>query len=256
MTTLAGRTIAVTRATHQFAEMALAIHRKGGQALSFPTIAINTAPADSSDLDTLKRLMSGVYDWVVFTSVNGVTHLPNYAHQLQRTDAIHPETKIAAIGQQTAQRIRTVFQRDVDFIPVTANALSVLGELTHRRPTRVCWVCGNLATPHPTPYALERLVVYQTVCATDGPTFADIKDHIDAILFKSGSAVHNFVTRLQHERIAIADLHAIRFVYQGATAYHIAHVLGLPRHFYSESTDSASFIDVLADYLAQEHPNA
>jgi uroporphyrinogen-III synthase len=253
MTTLAGKTIAVTRATHQFAEVALAIQHMGGQAISFPTIAIHTAPSVQTDLDTIKQLMSGAYDWVVFTSVNGVTHLPHYAQQLQRTASIHLETRIAAIGHQTAQRIRAVFQRDVDFMPVTANAANMFGELTHRRPTRVCWVCGNLANIQPTPYPLDRVVVYQTACATDGPRFAHIQDQIDAIVFQSGSAVHNFVSRLQHEHIDIRELSTIRFAYQGATAYRMAHVLNLPRHFYSESTDSATFIAHLANYLAQEN---
>ena len=40
--TLGGKTIIVTRATHQFAEMAIHIQRLGGKAISYPTIATST----------------------------------------------------------------------------------------------------------------------------------------------------------------------------------------------------------------------
>jgi uroporphyrinogen-III synthase len=253
---LTGKSIVVTRATHQFAEIALYIERNGGNAVSYPTIAIHTAPVNPTDYDTIKHLMSGAYDWVVFTSVNAVTKLAEYAQHFQRIVAIHPETQIAAIGAHTVQRIRILLQREVNLTPTTANAVSLFGELKHRRPNRVCWVCGNLANPPQTPFMLDTLVVYHTVCATDGPAFATIQSSIDAITFQSGSAVHNFVTRMQHEQIDLASLRGVCFAYQGATAYRAAHVLNLPRHFYSESTDSATFIDQLADQLAQEHPYA
>jgi uroporphyrinogen III methyltransferase/synthase len=248
---LDGKTIVVTRATHQFAEMAIHIQQLGGKAISFPTIAIETAPVKHTDIDTVRQIMSGAYNWVVFTSVNGVTHLPLYAQQLHREVSIHPETRIAAIGQTTSQRIRTVFHREVDHIPVTTNASGLFDELIFMRPTRVCWVCGNLAAPQQTPYVLDCLVTYHTVCATDGPEFASIS--ADVIVFQSGSAVHNFVTRMHNARIDINSLRTIRFAYHGATAYHVAHALNLPRHFYCESGDSVKFLQQLADYLAQEN---
>lgn len=247
------KTIIVTRATHQFAEMAIHIQRLGGKAVSYPTIAIETAPADQNDVNTVQQLMSGAYSWVVFTSVNGVTHLPLYAQQLHRKVAIHPETRIAAVGELTAQRIRTVFHRDVDLTPTIANSSGLFGELTPKRPTSVCWVCGNLASPQQMPFKLDTIVVYHNICATDGPDFALISAEADVIVFQSGSAVHNFVTRMHQSRIDIDSLRSIRFAYHGATAYRVAHVLNLPRHFYSESTDSATFVDQLANYLAQEN---
>lgn len=247
---LAGKRIIVTRATHQFAEMAIHIQQLGGTAISYPTIAIETAPVKHTDTDRVKQLMSGAYSWVVFTSVNGVAQLPIYARQLQRNVAIHPDTRIAAVGQLTAQHIRSTFQRDVDLMPITSNASTLFGELTYKRPARVCWVCGDLASPQQTSYELDTIVVYHTVCATDGPEFSLIRTEADVVVFQSGSAVHNFVRRMHDANIEMHTLNNMRFAYHGATAYRIAHILNLPRHFYCESGDSVEFLNQLADYLA------
>lgn len=67
---LAGRRIVVTRAREQAAELADAIRARGGEALVFPSIRIIEPERPELLRAAANRLPE--YDWVVFTSINGV----------------------------------------------------------------------------------------------------------------------------------------------------------------------------------------
>src|SRR5256714_14974383 len=69
---LGGRTVMITRAREQAAEFAAALEGYGARVVSCPTIEI-VAPESYALLDDAIENLFG-YDWVVFTSVNGVEH--------------------------------------------------------------------------------------------------------------------------------------------------------------------------------------
>ncbi len=67
---LRGKRIVITRARSQARPLALAIEDLGGAVIEFPTIEIQRS-ADLSALDeAIKNLYR--YDWLMFTSTNGV----------------------------------------------------------------------------------------------------------------------------------------------------------------------------------------
>src|SRR5437660_10594985 len=76
---LSGRTVMITRAREQAAEFAAALEGYGARVVSCPTIEI-VAPESYALLDDAIENLFG-YDWIVFTSVNGVEHF------LRRRDA-------------------------------------------------------------------------------------------------------------------------------------------------------------------------
>ncbi|MEW6352564.1 MAG: uroporphyrinogen-III C-methyltransferase [Thermodesulfobacteriota bacterium] len=101
---LFGKRVLVTRAREQSRKMADRILELGGEPVLFPTIRI-LPPVDLAPLDaSIARI--GSYDWVVFTSVNGVDRF--FERFLQVRDDIREMAgpRIGAIGPVTADRIR------------------------------------------------------------------------------------------------------------------------------------------------------
>jgi uroporphyrinogen III methyltransferase/synthase len=94
--------VLVTRAEHQASDLVHALAARGAQALAVPTIEI----APPSDLPALDAQLRGVgaYDWVVFTSANGVRGLCGRAQTLGLLDAMRA-CRFACIGPATAQAL-------------------------------------------------------------------------------------------------------------------------------------------------------
>ncbi|WP_425263929.1 uroporphyrinogen-III C-methyltransferase [Thermoflavimicrobium dichotomicum] len=101
---LFGKRVLVTRSRSQNSELAEKIEALGGEAWEFPVIQI-TPPTDWEPLDrALDRL--GEYDWVIFTSANGVKFF--FQRLLEKKIDIRQMAKarIAAVGEKTAIALR------------------------------------------------------------------------------------------------------------------------------------------------------
>ncbi len=100
---LAGRRIAITRPREQAADLAARLEALGARVVSLPAIRI--APIeDPAPLDAAIAQL-GAYDWLVFTSVNGVRA---FAMRLEATGHAWTErglARIAAIGPATASAL-------------------------------------------------------------------------------------------------------------------------------------------------------
>ncbi len=118
---LFGKRIAVTRPREQAADLARLIEAEGGEAILAPAIRIRRIPAP--DLSGLLR----PYDWVVFTSSNGVYSLSAALKEKDRDVRILGNAKIAAIGTETARAVETIGIR-VDFVPSQFVAEKVIEE--------------------------------------------------------------------------------------------------------------------------------
>jgi uroporphyrinogen III methyltransferase/synthase len=113
--------IIVTRPREQADELARRIEAAGGEALLAPSICIQAVP--EPDLSGLEQ----GYDWVVFTSVNGVQcfrdALRAEGYDLRRVG----NAKIAAIGPETTRAVERAGLK-VDFVPSRYVAEQVLAE--------------------------------------------------------------------------------------------------------------------------------
>lgn len=100
---LFGITIVITRAREQAGTFASVLHGLGAEVLELPTIKIEPA-ADYGPLDTAIRHLPE-YDWLIFTSVNGVRffleRLSASAHDLRSIRG-----RICAIGPATRDALR------------------------------------------------------------------------------------------------------------------------------------------------------
>ncbi|MEE9252453.1 MAG: uroporphyrinogen-III C-methyltransferase [Thermodesulfobacteriota bacterium] len=111
---LFGRKILVTRAREQASDLVKLIEEQGANALEFPTIRI-IPPASWERLDGAIEGLSS-YDWIVFTSVNGVERFFGRLRERGRDVRALGSLQIACIGEQTARRVE---ERgfNVDLVP-------------------------------------------------------------------------------------------------------------------------------------------
>lgn len=111
---LAGRTIVITRARAQSVEFAAELERLGARVVSCPTIEI-VEPDSYAMLDEALENLYG-YNWLVFTSVNGVDYFLRRMEKLGHDESELDELRICAIGEATALRLREA-RVHVDVIP-------------------------------------------------------------------------------------------------------------------------------------------
>ncbi len=100
---LAGRHIAITRPPEQARELAEALEALGARVTALPALAI--APVeDPSALDAAIGELA-TFDWIVFTSVNGVRTFADRLVELGLRWEDRGRARVAAIGPATAQAL-------------------------------------------------------------------------------------------------------------------------------------------------------
>ena len=111
---LFGKKIVVTRAREQASKLVKILEEEGAHVIEFPTIEI-VEPEDYSELD---RAIENIkkYDWIIFTSVNGVKFFLNRLKYHKKDIRILDGIKICAIGPKTAEIFEN-FGIIPDFIP-------------------------------------------------------------------------------------------------------------------------------------------
>ena len=111
---LFGKNIVVTRDVPGNIDFADKIIRRGGNPIKFPTIKIKPLTQKNEFLRTLAKITE--YDWIIFTSGNGVTIFFETIRSLGKDARIFGSTKIAAIGGKTADKL-SEFGIQADFVP-------------------------------------------------------------------------------------------------------------------------------------------
>jgi uroporphyrinogen III methyltransferase/synthase len=112
--TLFGKSIVITRDRHGNAELAGKIIKRSGNPVAFPTIKLKSLTRTNQFIETLAKLSE--FNWIIFTSVNGVSFFFEALEKLNKDARVFASAKIAAIGTQTAGRLRQ-FGIIPDFIP-------------------------------------------------------------------------------------------------------------------------------------------
>jgi uroporphyrinogen III methyltransferase/synthase len=110
-TPLRGSNVMVTRARSQAAVLVRRIEELGGAVIECATIEIQP-PDDYGPLDTAVGNLRD-YDWLIFTSVNGVEQFLARAGRLGRAIADLHGIRVAAIGPQTAARLEAAGIHDL-----------------------------------------------------------------------------------------------------------------------------------------------
>ncbi|GAB4544019.1 MAG: hypothetical protein Kow0063_37610 [Anaerolineae bacterium] len=198
---LSGLRVVVTRPENQADELCRRLRALGAEPLLFPTIAI-APPQETGPLDrAIARLAD--YDWIMFTSVNGVEQ---FWRRLEKTGtpggALPPayRGKIAAIGPATAEALR---QRGapVQFIPAEYRAEAILEKIGDVTGQRILLPRADIARPaladglRARGAQVDDVAAYRTVRGDPPPAaFEALLAGVDVVTFTSSSTVRNFVS--------------------------------------------------------------
>ena len=124
---LNGITVVITRAAAQAAELSTLLESYGATVIVCPTIEIRE-PDSFERLDEALDHLYG-YDWLIFTSTNGVDfflqRLTNRGLKIDDLD----EIKVCAIGRRTAEKLHEAHVH-VDVVPSQSTAEGVFATLT------------------------------------------------------------------------------------------------------------------------------
>jgi uroporphyrinogen III methyltransferase / synthase len=207
---LFGRSVVVTRAREQASELKRLLEDSGARVLQFPTIEI--VPPES--WESLDRVIGSTYDWLVFTSVNGVNAFFDRLYEKGRDVRSLGGTKVAAVGQVTADELRS---RGIlpDVVPerfISTELLPLLPEDQGGIRTAV------IRAEEGREELINELrrrggevdlgVAYRTVAAdTDLEELREMiaADAVDVVTFTSASTVDHFFSKLtETERAKVA----------------------------------------------------
>ena len=112
---LFGKRVVVTRTRGQAGALTRRLERQGADVLEIPTIRIAPVSLGAAELEKLKHFRD-LYDWIVFTSPNGVKFF--FEEFFRSHDDVRElgEMRLAAVGPGTADKIRKYSLR-VDLQP-------------------------------------------------------------------------------------------------------------------------------------------
>jgi len=201
---LGGRTVVITRASDQAQEFVNELAQYGAEVILCPTIEIRELESYDRLDDAIEHLYG--YDWLIFTSVNGVEHFFRRLETREHNASDLDELKVCAIGEATAERLRNL-QVHVDVIPEEFKAEGVFAALERFVGGREALARLNVLIPRASvardylPKALEEagarvdvVPAYRSLVPDDldrGRVAAMLSGSADCIAFTSSSTVRN-----------------------------------------------------------------
>src|SRR5215813_14188636 len=199
---LLGKRIVVTRTRKQASVLSNKLRALGAHVIELPTIRIEP-PTNLREFAELVQ-DAHIYDWIVFTSVNGVEAFFDIFFKLYDDVREIGGVRIAAVGPATAQRVKD-FHLHVDLQPEEFVAEAVVRAFKKQGSVeneRVLVVRAEKARDVlPTELSASGAIVdeafaYRTVPETRDTSGARrqlAKDGADLITFTSSSTVENFL---------------------------------------------------------------
>jgi uroporphyrinogen III methyltransferase / synthase len=204
-TPLAGKRIVITRARSQASTLARRIEELGGEVIEFPTIDIQPPESYAPLDDAIAKIQN--YDWLIFTSVNGVEQFLIRLQSLGKSTSELNRIKVGAIGPETSKRLKVgglqtfvvpekyqaegllavlnpeMMRGKKVLIPRAAKAREILPETLRRWGATVDVVeVYRTVIPKANSSALTRMLQAR---------------HVDMVTFTSSSTVANFAKLLQ-----------------------------------------------------------
>ncbi len=258
---LSGRRIAITRASEQAGSLREKLSGLGAEVLDLPLIKVS-AEIDKQNLaDCLLEL--GGYDWIVFTSGNGVRFFFEQFFKLFDDVRSLGLLRIACIGESTAKVVRALHLK-VECMPAKATAealaeaLAVTGSLDN---ARLLLITGNLNREtleqrlEEARAIVDKLQVYKTEQGdlANDPAADIFRNHgADAVLFASSSAVDSYVTQVEALKLA----KGARKPLLGSIGHLTSETLranGLAADFEATTPSLDALIDALVGALPRTH---
>ena len=186
-TSLSSRTVVVTRASEQSADLVAALRNVGATVFEMPLIAI-AEPVDGGAVRDAALAKIASYDWLVVTSPNGARRVAPFLATCSSTP------RVAVIGEATQQALgvlnallpsRSTGEGLVDEFPIgSGEVLVVQGE--NADPT----VYEGIAAKG---WRVTRVNAYRTVAVVPSADERNQAVAAEAVVFASGSSVRSWV---------------------------------------------------------------
>lgn len=259
---LAGRTVVITRAAAQADEFVTELERYGAEVVLCPTIEICA-------LESYERLDEAIdhlygYDWLIFTSVNGVDYFFQRLDARGRSAHDLDELKVCAIGEATADSLRDLHVH-VDVIPEEFKAEGVFAALERFVGGTSALSNLNVLIPRASvardylPKALEQagarvdvVPAYRTALPADldrGRVAAMLSGSADCIAFTSSSTVKNLAQLFDTQDLS-RDLAGVVIACIGDITAKTAAEFGLQVKIQPEQFTIPSLARAIADYFS------
>ncbi|OZM74755.1 bifunctional uroporphyrinogen-III C-methyltransferase/uroporphyrinogen-III synthase [Amycolatopsis antarctica] len=256
---LYGWKVLVPRTKEQAGDMAERLHSHGATSHEVPTISVEPPRSPAQMERSVKGLVDGRYQWLVFTSTNAVRAVWEKFEEFGLDARAFSGVKIACVGESTAEKVRS-FGIIPELVPTGEQSSE--GLLEEFPPyddvldpvDRVLLPRADIATEtlsaglRDRGWEIDDVTAYRTVRAAPPP--ADTREMIktggfDAVCFTSSSTVRNLVgiAGKPHTRTLVACI--------GPKTAETATEFGLRVDVQPEKPTVVSLVDALAAHAAQ-----
>ncbi len=252
-----GRRVVVTRARQQASDLVARLAQLGAECLEVPTIEI-VPPDDWGPLDRAVTQLER-YDWIVFTSVNGVSFFFERLFAAGRDARALGGLRTAVIGPATARRLRE-YGIGADVVPQNYRAEAVVEAFADRELAgrRILLPRARQARPI-LPRELARMGAEVHEIAAYDTRLADgdrgnllqalEKGRVDLVTFTSSSTVKNFRRLLPDE--GFGDLmRGVTVASIGPITTRTAEELGFTVHIRARQYTIDGLCDAIVEHTA------
>ena len=254
---LFGKRILVTRARHQAGALSQLLSERGAEPIELPAIGIEKI-ADSADLDAAIGNLSA-YQWVIFTSSNGVEAFFERLEVLGLDSRALGQLKVGAMGPVTAQALRA---RGIipDYVPEVYSSEGLIAGLKSYPVggKRFLLPRADIADEELTRGIRElgaevhEIAAYRTVPKPEALAQARrmlLAGDIDVTTFTSSSAVSNLVAVFQEDPVAI---NSSKVACIGPRTAETAAKAGLRVDIVAEEHTIPGLVDAIEEYFGEE----
>lgn len=250
---LAGKRIVVTRPLKQADTLRQRLIDAGAQVVLFPTIQLTAMP----DTGLLDQAICGLtsYDWLVFTSANGVRF---FWERLCVVGEGHvPETiKVAAIGPATAYILQTL-GCEPTLVPDTNVAESLAAQMGDVTEQTILLPQAEAARPVLAESLtaqggyVDAIATYQTVQANPEPkAWEALAQGVDVLTFTSSSTARNFAALLGMRATRLANTSVVACI--GPITATTVQKLGWEAHVVALPYTTSGLVDALTHYFSTQ----
>ncbi|HEY3328536.1 MAG TPA: uroporphyrinogen-III C-methyltransferase [Capsulimonadaceae bacterium] len=211
---LSGKRVIVTRAREQASGLVDVLRNEGAEPIEFPVIQIAPPPDHYKALDeAIEKLAE--YEWIVFTSVNGVTAFWERLAFAELDTRALAGARVAAVGTATADALLD-YGIAADFVPTVFLGEEIANQLPDTDAGKKILVPRALEANEALPtilaergFDVDIVPAYETI--VDGRGVEEIRERllegtVDIVTFTSSSTVKNFVTALGATPPPMADV--------------------------------------------------
>ena len=248
---LQGRRIVVTRPRENAAVVVNELELLGATAFVMPLLQIE--PMRDSDAARLEAALSDVaaYDWIVFTSANGVAAVRE--HLAGRLAG----ARIAAVGPATAAAVRALGVEPA-FVPVNYAAGEIVDGLGELEGRRVLLPQADIADPwladriRAAGAEVDAVVAYRTVAVDPSVVEAvELEAGVDAVVLASGSAARSLAALAAKFPGVARSLQQTLLVAIGPKTAEAAREAALPVGLVADEASSEGIIQALTSHFAE-----